>query len=113
MQYVMLCICNRLFYYSVCYFCFNTEDEIVTVMEKISTPRRRLLGQIVLKVSRLSPIDGILVSNIKDDRCKEEFLKFYFAKPKQSGGKNVKDAKVIARGKATVTFEDPEGDFLS
>ena len=100
-------------YCSVCYSRLNTEDfEIVTVMEKISTPRRRLLGKIVLKVSKLSPIDGILVSNIKDSVCNEKFLKFYYTKPKQSGGRNVKDAKVIAMGKAIVTFEDPEGDFL-
>ena len=102
----MLCLTNLIvmFVFFISY--------IFTVMEKISTPRRCLLGKIVLKVSRLSPIDGILVSNIKDNICNEKFLKFYFAKPKQSGGKNVKDAKVIAMGKAIITFEDPEGVFF-
>lgn len=62
-----------------------------------------------LKASRLSPVKSVLVTNICNDACREDRLKVYFKNKKRSGGGKVNDVKVIAKGQAIVTFQEPEG----
>ena len=62
-----------------------------------------------LKASRLTPVQSVLVTNITNEACNEDKLKLYFKNKKKSGGGKLHDVKVIGKGQAIVTFQEPEG----
>lgn len=73
---------------------------------------KKLLEGSRLKASRLTPVLSVLVSNVKNDICREDKLKVYFKNKKKSGGGKVQDVSIIAKGQAIITFREVEGDFV-
>ena len=69
----------------------------------------KLLKDARLKVSRLTPVKCVLVSNIKNEMWRKDKLKLYFGSRKRSGGSKGLDVQVTTRGQAIVTFQKPEG----
>ena len=84
----------------------TAEHECDLISQKLQNPKKLLKKQ-NLRVAQLEEVKSVLLSGIKDESLKEDFLKLYFSKRKQSGGSDVTKVSLTGRGEAIVTFKDP------
>ena len=67
--------------------------------------------KLMLRVERLQLVTSVIVDNIKEEKNNEDYLQLYFSNKSKSGGAEVKEVKVFGRGRALVTFKDPNSEF--
>ena len=63
-----------------------------------------------LKAKVLPEPEGVLLTKVRSDRCKEDFLIKYFSDKIMSGGENVKKVTILSTGEAVVTFKEHKGE---
>ena len=86
--------------------------DIEKIMQSMSETKEHLDREtkLMLNMERLQPVTSITADNIKEDRCTDDFLRLYFSNKSKSGGADVKEVKVFGRGRALVTFKDPNSE---
>ena len=67
--------------------------------------------KLMLKIEWLQPVTSVIVDNIKEKSCTEDYLGMYFSNKSKSGGSEVDEVKVFGRGRALVTFKGPNSEF--
>ena len=97
----------------MCVYIYPTGD-IEKIFHFLSKTEKPLVREpkLMLKIEWLQPVTSVIVDNIKEKSCTEDYLGMYFSNKSKSGGAEVNEVKVFGRGRALVTFKDPNSEFV-